>query len=176
MTLNYSVPHAGPGTKVESGLGRTPWRRRRDDRRPAAAVRRRYLEAVRAGERALLALRDCRSERVPVSIQYWPNSVEIVNRFGARDADRGAGLDQTSSPTGSAWAGLHRLERRTRRCHLRDHCDAGERRPPVRDAVPASQVADVLPLAPGDWSVTVQSVAAGDQASLPSAPAAITVP
>jgi hypothetical protein len=46
---------------------------------------------------------------------------------------------------------------------------------PVRDAVPASQLADLLKLAHGRWSITVQALGAAGHASLPSPPSILSV-
>ena len=114
---------------------------------------------------------------IPVSIQYWPNSVEVVNA-SAPATPTGVQASQTDeqpnalSP-GQVYIGWNAVPNATTYAVTATPAGGGS---PVRDAVLASQVADVLTLAPGDWSVTVQSVAAGDQASLPSTPAAITVP
>ncbi len=178
LTLNYNVPGAGPGTTVELWAGTGPHGAGGvmiGDGLPPSGAATWKLAGLASGRYWPYAI--VNQNGIPVSIQYWPNSVEVVNA-SAPATPTGVQASQTDeqpnalSP-GQVYIGWNAVPNATTYAVTATPAGGGS---PVRDAVLASQVADVLTLAPGDWSVTVQSVAAGDQASLPSTPAAITVP
>lgn len=106
---------------------------------------------------------------IPVSIQYWPRSVEVTNH-AAPAVPTGVEATLTS---GQVYVGWNGVQTATTYAIMATPADGGT---PVRDAVPASQVADQLTLGRGEWLITVQAVNAQDQASLPSAVASVTVP
>ena len=105
---------------------------------------------------------------IPVSIAYWPRSVEVVNA----DAPPTPAGVQATLQGGQAYVAWNVVDAAQTYAVTATPADGGA---PVHDAVPASQVADLLALTPGAWSVTVQSVNGADEASLPSAPAEVTV-
>ena len=130
LTLNYNVPHAGPGTTVELWAGTGPHRAGGviigDGLPPSGAA---TWKLAGGRQRALLALCDRQSERNP---RIDPVLAELGGgrqRLGAADADRRTNLaDRPAAQCAKPRAGLHRLERRTERHHLCDHRHTGRRR------------------------------------------------
>ena len=106
---------------------------------------------------------------VPVSIHYWPSSVEIVNA-DAPPAATGVGAALNSGQAYVYWNEVASAATYA----ITATPDGGGT--PVREAVPASQLAAQLALAPGTWSIAVQAVSAQEQASLPSTAGKISVP
>ena len=106
---------------------------------------------------------------VPVSIQYWPSSVEIVNA-DAPPAPTGAGAALNSGQPYVYWNEVASAATYA----ITATPDGGGM--PVRNAVPASQLAAQLALAPGTWSIAVRAVNAKEQASLPSTAGTVSVP
>jgi hypothetical protein len=106
---------------------------------------------------------------IPVSIQYWPSSLEIVDA-AAPPAPTGVG---TALSSGQAYVYWNQVASAATYAIT---ATPSSGRAPVRDAVPASQLAAQLALPAGLWSIAVQAVNAQEQASRPSMAGAITVP
>lgn len=114
------------------------------------------------------SVRDRQRERNPArSIQYWPRSVEVVNP-AAPNAPTGAG--SVLSP-GQMWVYWNQV-RTADACGITATPEAGGS--PVMGAVPAGQLADLLSLRRGAWSITVRAYDSEDRASPPSVPTQIT--
>ncbi len=170
LTLHYRVPTAGRGTTVDLWAGTGPHGAGgtmiADGLRPSGAATWK-LSGLASGRYYPYAI--VSHNGIPVSIHYWPGSVEVVNS-AAPAAPTGV---QAAPEAGQVYVAWNGVQGAATYAVTATRSDGGS---PVRDAVPASQVDDALTLAPGTWSITVQSVAAGDQASLPSAPTTVTVP
>jgi hypothetical protein len=170
ITLHYGVPHAGPGTTVDLWAGTGP--------NGAGGVM--IAEGLRPSGSATWKLTGLGSGRywpyaivnqkgVPVSISYWPGSVDVADP-AAPAAPTGV---QAALNSGQAYIAWNEVPSAATYAITATPAGSGAA---VRDAVPASQVADQLTLAPGKWSLTVQAVDATDRAGRPSTPSSITVP
>ncbi len=169
LTLRYRVPHAGAGTTVDLWAGTGPHGAGgvmiADGLPPAGTVTWK-LSGLPSGRYWPYAI--VSENGIPVSIAYWPRSVEVVNA-GAPPTPSGVQATPQGGQAYVAWNGVGGAQTYA---VTATPADGGA---PVRDAVPASQVADLLALTPGQWSVTVQAVGGALQASLPSAPVELTM-
>jgi hypothetical protein len=170
LTLHYSVPSAGPGTTVELWAGTGPHGAGGvmiADGLPPAGTATWKLSGLPSGRYWPYAIVD--ENGIPVSIQYWPGSVEIVNA-AAPSAPTGVG---TALSSGQAYVYWNEVGSAATYAITATPSGGGAL---VRDAVPASQLAAQLALPAGTWSIAVQAVNAQEQASLPSAAGTLTVP
>ena len=170
ITLHYSVPNAKPGTTVELWAGTGP--------RGAGGVMIAHglppsgaatwkLTGLASGRYWPYAIVD--ENGIPVSIEYWPSSVEVVNP-SAPAAPTGVQAAVSSGQVLVAWNEVARAETYA---VTATPASGGA---VVRNAVPASQLGDELTLAPGEWSIAVQAVSAEDLPSIASAAQSVTVP
>jgi uncharacterized repeat protein (TIGR01451 family) len=170
ITLHYSVPHAAPGTTVELWAGTGPHGAGgvmiADGLPPSGSATWKFagLAGGRYWPYAIV-----NQNGIPISIQYWPGSVEIVNP----DAPAAPTDVQAAAESGQVLVGWNEVAGASTYAVTATPASGGAT---VRDAVPASQLGDQLTLAPGQWSIAVQAVDAEDIASLPSAPSSVTVP
>jgi uncharacterized repeat protein (TIGR01451 family) len=170
LTLHYDVPNARPGTTVDLWAGTGP--------RGAGGVM--IADGLPPSGAATWSLSGLSSGRywpyaivnqngIPVSIHYWPRPVDVANP-AAPPIPTGVEATLVSGKVYVTWNGVP-----TTATYAISATPAGGSAP-VRDAVPATQVADQLTLGRGKWSITVQAVNAQDQASLPSAATSVTMP
>ncbi len=170
LTLHFRIPHAPAGTTVDLWAGT-------QDHGAGGVLIAQGLSPSAAATWKLSGLGSGRywpyaivnRNGLPVAIQYWPRSVEIVDPaapqtptgVGATFAS-GSVLVGWSTVTGAASYGI-----------TATRASGGA---PVIDAVPAGQLGDVLSLAAGRWLITVDAVDAEDRASVASEPISVTVP
>ena len=169
LTLQYSVPHAESGTTVDLWAGTGPHGAGgvmiADGLPPEGAVTWK-LSGLPSGRYWPYAV--VNENGIPVSIEYWPQSVEIVNA-DAPPTPTGVQATLIGGQAYVAWNGVAAAETYA---ITATPTDGGA---PVRYAVPASQVAGLLTLAPGHWAITVAALDSADDASLPTAPAELTI-
>jgi hypothetical protein len=167
--LHYRVPNAGGGTTVDLWAGTGPHGAGgmmiADGLTPSGAATWK-LAGVPSGRYWPYAI--VNQNGVPVSIHYWPRSVEIADP-AAPPAPTGVGAALNSGQAYVAWNQVQGAA-----AYAIAATPAGGRTP-VGDSVPATQLADQLALAPGRWSITVQAIDADGRASLPSGASTITV-
>jgi hypothetical protein len=169
ITLHYSVPHARRGTTVDLWAGTGPHGAGgvtiADGLRPSGAATWK-LSGLPSGRYWPYAI--VNENGIPVSIRYWPRSVEVVDPAAPPEP---SGVEAVAD-SGGAYIAWNEISTASTYAVTATPANGG---PPVRDAVPATQLADQLTLAPGKWSITVQAVDAADRASLPSAAAVVSV-
>jgi len=169
LTLHYSVPHAGPGTTVDLWAGTSPHGAGGviiADGLPPAGSEVWNLSGLASGRYWPYTI--VSENGIPESIEYWPRSVEVVNA-DAPPTPTGVQAALVGGQTYIAWNGVEAAQ-----TYAVTATPAGGGTP-VHDAVSATQVADLLALTPGKWSLTVQAVDGADEASLPTAPVQLTV-
>ena len=177
LTLHYRVANAEPGTTVDVWAGTGPHGAGGTmiaDGLPPAGGATWRLSGLASGRYYPYAI--VSQHGIPVSIQYWPGSVEVVNA-SAPPTPTGvqASVTDAHPPAlagGQAYVAWNGVDAAQTYAVTATPAGGGA---PVRDAVPASQVADLLTLRPGTWSITVQAVDGADAASLPSTPVGLTV-
>jgi uncharacterized repeat protein (TIGR01451 family) len=170
ITLHYNVPNAKPGTTVELWAGTGPHGAGGvmiADGLPASGSATWKLSGLASGRYWPYAI--VNESGIPVSIHYWPGSVEVVNPAAPATP---SGLEAAYA-SGQVLVGWNAVAAATSYAITATPSGGGAA---VREAVPASQLGDQLTLAPGQWSITVQAVDAEDEAGLPSAASTITVP
>ncbi len=169
LTLHYSVPHAPRGTTVElwastgpHGAGGTMIA----DGLPPSGTATWTPSGLPSGRYWPYAI--VNENGIPVSIRYWPDSIELANP-AAPPAPSGV---QAVPSSGGAYISWNDVATAATYAVTATPAGGGT---PLRDAVPATQLADQLELAPGKWSIAVQAVDAGEVASLPSQAVLVSV-
>lgn len=170
LTLHYRVPHHGARTTVDLWAGTGPHGAGgvmiADGLRPSGAATW-NLSGLAPGRYWPYAI--VNENGVPVSIQYWPRSVEIADPAAPAAP---TAVDATQAD-GGTWVGWTPVGGAAVYGLTATRIGGGA---PVVDAVPASQLTDLLTLPRGRWSITVQAYDSSDRASLPSAATDIKVP
>jgi hypothetical protein len=170
IALHYSVPHAGAGTTVELWAGTGPHGAGGvmiAEGLPPSGAATWKLAGLAGGRYWPYAI--VNQNGIPVSIEYWPGSVEVSNP-AAPATPTGVEAAPASGQVLVAW---NEVAAASTYAISATPASGGA---VVRDAVPASQLGDQLTLAPGKWSIAVQAVNAEDIAGLPSAPSSVMVP
>lgn len=170
ITLHYDVPHAQPGTTVDLWAGTGPHGAGGvmiAQGLPPSGSAKWKLTALGSGRYWPYAI--VNQKGVPVSISYWPDSVDLADPAAPAAPAR----VQAALNSGQAYVAWNEVPAAATYAITATPAGSGAA---VRDAVPASQLADQLTLAPGKWSLTVQAVDTTDRASLPSAGSIVTVP
>jgi len=171
IALHYSVPHAAPGTTVQLWAGTGPHGAGGvmiADELPPSGSTTWKLAGLASGRYWPYAI--VSQNGIPVSIQYWPDSVEVANPSAPAAP---TGMQAAAAAAGQVLVGWNDVPQAATYAITATPASGGA---VIRDAVPASQLGDELTLAPGTWSITVQAVDAEDSAGLPSAPSSVTVP
>jgi hypothetical protein len=177
LTLHYSVPNAGSGTTVDVWAGTAPHGAGGvmiADGLPPSGAATWKLSGLASGRYYPYAI--VSQNGVPVSIQYWPGSVEIVNA-SAPPTPTGVQASLSDQPpyalaTRQVYVTWNQVQSSSTYAITATPLGGGK---PVVDAVPATQIADLLSLTPGRWSITVAAVDSADDASLPSSSVYATV-
>ena len=169
ITLHYRVPHAPPDTTVELWAGTGPRGAGGTmiaDGLPPSGAATWTPSGLPSGEYWPYAI--VNENGIPVSIRYWPGSIELANPT-APPVPTGV---QAVPDSGGAYVFWNEVATAATYAITATPAGGGT---PVREAVPASQLADQLALGPGKWSVTVQAVDGAEHASLPSTVAVVSV-
>jgi hypothetical protein len=177
LTLHYSVPNAGSGTTVDVWAGTAPHGAGGvmiADGLPPSGAATWKLSGLASGRYYPYTI--VSQDGIPVSIRYWPGSVEIVNA-SAPPTPTGVQASLSDQPpytlaAGQAYVTWNQVQTASTYAVTATPAGGGK---PVVDAVPASQIADLLSLTPGRWSITVAAVGSAGDASLPSAGVNVTV-
>jgi hypothetical protein len=169
ITLHYRVPHAPRGTTVELWAGTGPHGAGGTmiaDGLPPSGTATWTPSGLPSGECRPYAI--VNENRIPVSIKYWPGSIELANP-AAPPVPSGV---QAVPISGGAYVFWNEVATAATYAITATPAGGGT---PVREAVHASQLADQLALTPGRWSVAVQAVDAAEHASLPSQAVVVSI-
>ena len=169
VILHYTVPHAPSGTTVDIYCGLQnhggggilvahglP---------PSAAVPWRYA-GLTSGRYWFYAI--VNQHGIPVSIHYWPRPVNVIDPT-APPAPAGVRATVGSHQVLVTWHAVSPA--------VAYAVTASRVGPvaPILDAVPASQLGDILNLPKGRWSITVKTINGQQRPSLPSLASTVTV-